>query len=248
MRWPVLVLCLVLLSGGCATSTSRAVQREIDSSLSAVSELTALGDSVPHGSACRCTPYPELTGVRHTSNDSVPGFTTSDVINQLRTNRTVIAHVARSNAVMLEIGANDIAFSPACGTRLSCYQAKLPGATRNIEAIVARVDQLTAPRHVPFVLLDYWNVWLGGRVGAAQGADYVRTSHELSDELGDAIHEIARATSSTYVDLRTEFLGPRHDEDETALLAADGDHPNAEGHTRIAIAIARAMDLAPIPA
>src|SRR5262249_25102990 len=112
---------------------------------------------------------------------------------------------------------------------------------RNIEAIVARVRELTSPREVPVLLLDYWNVWLDGRVGRAQGADYVTTSTRLSDELGDAIEAVAHATGSTYVDLRTAFLGADRDQDATALLADDGDHPNADGHTRIAQAIAQAV-------
>src|SRR5689334_21918962 len=104
MRWPVLALCAILIGGACATGPTRALQRDVTSALSDVAELTALGDSVPHGSACNCTPYPQLAGARHTSNDAVPGFTSADVLRQLQTDDSVIAHVENANPVMIEIG------------------------------------------------------------------------------------------------------------------------------------------------
>jgi hypothetical protein len=87
MRLPVLALCLVVLCGACATPSTRVIRRKVESALSDVSELTALGDSVPHGSACNCTPYPQLTGAHHTSNDAVPGFTSTDVLHQTHADR-----------------------------------------------------------------------------------------------------------------------------------------------------------------
>jgi acyl-CoA thioesterase I len=215
-------------------------------SLDRISDLEALGDSVPFGTACNCTPYPQLaaaqvariTGHKVTgSNDAVAGFVSSDVLHQLRASPMATANVANADAVMIEIGANDIAFSSACGTNVSCYEAKLPQVVKNVTAIVARVRQLTAGHHVTIVLLDYWNVWLGGQVAQARGPAYVHAADAVTDAFSDAMQSIARSTGSLYVDLRAIFRGPDHDRDETSLLAGDGDHPDAAGQQRIADAI-----------
>jgi lysophospholipase L1-like esterase len=47
----------------------------------------------------------------------------------------------------------------------------------------------------------------------------------------------AAQTGSAYVDLRAAFKGPDYHEDETQYLASDGDHPNAAGHQKIAVAV-----------
>ena len=92
--------------------------------------IVALGDSVPRGTNCDCTPYPELTGdelsaAAHrtvtATNDSVAGATTDGVLKQLTSQPDVIAHVGPSDAVEIEVGANDVAHSSQCGTSLDCY-------------------------------------------------------------------------------------------------------------------------------
>jgi acyl-CoA thioesterase I len=230
-------------------STTVATAR-LRTALAPVSALTALGDSVPYGTACNCTPYPQLTAAdvasitRHAVkgfNDAVPGYLSSDVLRQLQSNPSAIADVQKADAVMIEVGANDIAFSSTCGTNISCYESRLPQVTTNITAIVSRVRQLTAGRHITIVLLDYWSVWLGGRYAQAQGPAYVDAASSLTHAFSGAIHSIALTTGSIYVDLRTAFRGPDDDRDETNLLASDGDHPDAEGHERIADAILQTL-------
>jgi lysophospholipase L1-like esterase len=86
------------------------------------------------------------------------------------------------------------------------------------------------------VLLDYWNVWLGGRYEAAKGAAYANAADAVTDRLDRVIRVTAARTGSAYVDLRAAFKGPSYRYDETRYLASDGDHPNAAGHRRIASA------------
>ena len=80
--------------------------------------ITALGDSVPYGTACECTPYPRLTGSDvarvaghpvETSNDAAPGYKSGDVLAQLDHDTNIMAHVEHSQAVTVEVGANDVA-------------------------------------------------------------------------------------------------------------------------------------------
>ncbi|WP_076262678.1 SGNH/GDSL hydrolase family protein [Intrasporangium flavum] len=211
----------------------------------------ALGDSVPAGNGCDCTPYPQLTGDDLSSppdrtvtvaNDAVGGFTTDDVLTQLRNDTSVIDRVRSADVVEVEVGANDVGYSSSCGASVACYQPTVPVVERNLGAIVARVRELASGHPVLVVLLDYWSVWLGGQYATAQGEAYVAAAAEVTDQVNSVIRSTASATSSEYVDLRTAFKGPDHAYDETHYLAPDGDHPNAAGHEQIAAATVAQID------
>lgn len=201
---------------------------------------------MPRGTNCSCTPYPPLTagglaaksGKKATAtNDSVAGYTTSNVLKQVESNRNVIRHLRVAEAVEIEIGANDVAYSKSCGTSVECYAPRVPTIQKNLASIVRRVHHLTRGRKVLVVLLDYWSVWLGGQYAQAKGQAYVDAAATVTGEVNAAIKTVAGETKSGYVDLRAAFKGPDYSYDETHFLASDGDHPNAEGHQRIASAL-----------
>jgi lysophospholipase L1-like esterase len=205
--------------------------------------VVALGDSVPAGTACHCTPFPSLTaralaassGRTFTAaNDAVAGATSADVLAQLQSDSSVIGHVRAAGVVEIEIGANDVEYSNACGTSVSCYAARLPAMEKNLAAIVSRARALSPGHKALVVLIDYWNVWLGGKYAAAKGPAYVAAAEQLTDDVDTAIRALAARSGSAYVDLRAAFKGPDYDADETRYLATDGDHPNAAGHRQIA--------------
>jgi len=219
--------------------------------LKEVTRLTALGDSVPYGTACKCIPYPRLTAAdishvaRHSvksMNDSVPGYTSEQVMDQLETNPAVQFHVAVSQTVLVEVGANDVHYSAKCKTSVACYDRRLARIRHNLGAIANRVDRLTGGR-VTLVMLDYWNVWLGGQYAAEHGQAYVDASHQVTASVSDLIRRVAVAHGGYWIDLRNAFRGPTYSYDETQFLAPDGDHPNAAGHTRIEQAIAKTLAL-----
>jgi lysophospholipase L1-like esterase len=239
-RLGVALLFLMSACGGTHAAASGAI-------------TVALGDSVPYGTACGCTPYPQLTAddiahhVGHSvnaSNDAQPGWTTTDVLNQLQHDDGVSSRVQRASVVTVEIGANDVAHSPSCGDELECYAPTLPDVQHNLDTIVGRIHALTHGHPVSVVLVDYWSVWLGGTYAQAQGPEYVQAADNLTAQVDDIIKTVAHNTGSTYVDLRTAFRGPDHDGDETNLLAPDGEHPNAEGQETIAQAIEAAVRVA----
>lgn len=254
--WRVAVSTALLLLGGCAgTQASGSGSGSSATSSTTTSATTthpgawsvvALGDSVPAGGGCGCTPYPPLSasllavpGTREVvaTNDAVNGATSSDVLASITSDPQVESDVAAAHVVEIEVGANDVGHSTRCGTTVSCYEKTVPTVERNLKDIVARVDALSQTDGVLVVLLDYWSVWLGGAYAEAQGQAYVDAATAVTDQVNAVIRQTAAATGSAYVDLRSAFKGPDYAYDETHYLAPDGDHPNASGHQRIAQAV-----------
>jgi acyl-CoA thioesterase I len=262
-------LAAVLMAGCASHSGSGAPAGTVSSSPSsslvpattppthAVAAIVSLGDSVPAGAACRCKPYPQLSasdlsmsGLRRvtTHNFAVDGYTTEDVIHQVFSDHLVMRQVGLSNALEVEIGANDVPYSDACGTTANCYTAKVSQLETNLLTIVNRIHELTAVKPVTVALLDYWSVWLGGQYAQERGEAYVAAAAEVTNDVDLAIKNVAARTGSRYVDLRAAFKGPDYAYDETHYLAGDGDHPNAAGHQKIASAVAEVLQAGPVGA
>lgn len=240
MVWAALAALLVAGCGSGSAGTSASPPA------AGTWSVVAVGDSVPAGNACGCTPYPTLTAAELAgplgrdvvaTDDAVGGYTTEDVLHQLQDDGNVVQDVRRADLVEIEVGANDVSYSTSCGTTVACYSATIPSVETNLRKIVRRVHRLTAGRPVHVVLLDYWSAWLGGAYARAKGEEYLDAAGLVTDEVNTVIRTVAAHTSSMYVDLRAAFKGPDYRYDETHYLASDGDHPNALGHEQIASAL-----------
>ncbi|TQS46087.1 SGNH/GDSL hydrolase family protein [Cryptosporangium phraense] len=209
--------------------------------------ITALGDSVTAGSACDCAPFVALyaglteagAGVRTTArNLGVPGQTSDELLAALAGGTSASWDVADSDIVVVTIGANDLAGDLAAwqdgDCDVGCFQSDIPAIRANVAATVRRIRELRDGQPTEVLVTDYWNVFRDGDQAASLGAAYRTVSRQVTALADTAICAGARSEAATCVDLAGPF-GP----DPTALLADDGDHPDAEGHAQIAAALAR---------
>ncbi|MCU7729125.1 SGNH/GDSL hydrolase family protein [Actinoplanes sp. KI2] len=219
--------------------------------------VVGLGDSVPAGSACDCASYVSLVG-RHearrmgrdavVSNLAEGGLTTAGLLDQLA-DAAVRRRVAAADLVIITVGANDFdtgsVADDSCGAPgLDCFRSTLQRQAARLDAVLDRVDALLGDRSAAVLVTGYWNVFLDGDVAAARGDAYVRNSVALTRAENDQIAAAARGGGATYVDLYTAFKGADGTKNDTALLAGDGDHPDAAGHREIADAVESALALA----
>lgn len=208
--------------------------------------VVTLGDSVPAGTACNCTPFGSLvaasigrsTGAVVTDiNDSVSALGSAGLLAMVSGSGQVAKDVAKADVVMIEIGANDVDYLGAgCGTGVGCYTNAIATMTTNVDLIVKRILKLNARPALRIILINYWDVWEDGQVASDYGTTFEATAHNVTAAVNQGIASVAVAHKLPVVDLVVPFEGTTR-ADDTYLLAADGNHPNAAGHRLIASAI-----------
>ena len=217
--------------------------------------VVGLGDSVTAGSACGCTTFVDLyAAMLHqrsgrsaaASNLGQPGLTSTGLSAQL-VDPKVRAQLSKATLVVLTIGANDleplIGQWQAAGCDSTCIEPATQAMGTNLAVALRQVRAEVSPK-TRVLVTNYWNVFEDGDVGEQ---DYGKAFHAWSDSVtrsaNDHICAAAAAAGDTCVDLYEPFEGAG-DRNPTALLAGDGDHPNAEGHQVIAEALIEAEPLA----
>lgn len=219
--------------------------------------VVGLGDSVPAGAACSCEDYVHLYGERLardvgagvTVDDRAQGgLDTAGLLRQLSPGSATSSAVARADVITVTAGANDFAaalgsyLAGSCGgpTAMDCLFNEVPVMQRRLTAVLERVRALTAGRRVALRVTDYWNVFEDGQVASDRfGDEYVRDTSSFTRAANTAICAAAAAVQAPCIDLYPVFKGADGGKDPTHLLAADGDHPSAEGQRVIAEALAR---------
>jgi lysophospholipase L1-like esterase len=151
--------------------------------------------------------------------------------------------IAAADLVIVTIGANDfdtdsVASASCDGPGLDCFRSTLKQQKSQLEDAFSTIGALT---DATVEVTGYWNVFLDGDVAAARGADYVRNSIALTRAENAQIAAAAQRNGATYVDIFTPFKGASGANNDTSLLAADGDHPDAAGHRKIAKALESAL-------
>ncbi|MEU8240948.1 SGNH/GDSL hydrolase family protein [Actinoplanes missouriensis] len=217
MRFPLAPAALLALSlAGCGAAD-------------APRTVVTLGDSVPAGTACSCSPFPALYARSQHATDvnlAVPGMTAADVLSAVPAERHALS---TASEVVIMAGANDIA---GVVGQPSAYAPAANGVRDDVVSTVTAIERI---HRVRVVVLGYWNVVEDGQVGAAAyGPDGVRDAARATEVLNTALREAAARTGALFVPTVAAFHGPSGDRDPTGLLAADGDHPDAAGHAVIA--------------
>jgi len=218
------------------------------------STLVGLGDSVPAGSACGCVPFVARLGQQLATdrgqpvtaiNDATGGEDSSELLTALTQPTRIARDVSTANIVTITIAANDVAYSSyasgSCGgdDGTACYRPEVQALSANVSAILRRIQALRGGRPTTVLVTGYWNVWQDGRVARSMGAEFVQVSHLVTTLVNQGLQQAATSHGALFVDLAKPFTaaGP----DDTGLLAADGDHPNAAGHQLIADVLTQAV-------
>jgi len=218
--------------------------------LNSTKNVVALGDSVPAGTACNCVAFPARFAARlgsrigsqvAVSNRGVPGLTSAGLASSLLDGQPTARDVSTADIVIITVGANDFDYAdanPSCrGGEAACYASRLTELSGHLDSVLSSVAVLR--HHAPTTVLvtGYWDIWQDGRVAAAAAADYVSTGKELTRQVNQQLQQASTRHGDTYVDLGPPFRGASGDDDDTGLLAEDGDHPNAAGHQIITDAL-----------
>ncbi|HEY2833073.1 MAG TPA: SGNH/GDSL hydrolase family protein [Sporichthyaceae bacterium] len=216
--------------------------------------VVALGDSVPAGSACDCrnfvSTYADLVA-RHTGRPAVvtnlarSGAATKDLLEQVQ-RPEMRRTLSNATTVLLMIGANDF-YRPFGSVRrgasaAAAYRPVARRVQRNLAQAIGRIRALhDGP--VTIAVLDYWNVVQDGRVARRDyGPAGVAAAESATAWANQALKAAARAGGALLVSTYAAFKGADGHKDPTALLAADGDHPNAAGQLLLAYVV-----YAPLP-
>jgi lysophospholipase L1-like esterase len=214
--------------------------------------VVAFGDSVPYGSHCDCPGFvqeyadlaahnDDATAVVH--NYSAPGSLSQDVVDALGRRRVERA-VRAATTVLIMTGANDFTV-PFGEVRDGASESdEYPPTEARVRANVIDAVQLVQglnPRaHI--AVLDYWAAMKDGAVARRDySAHAQQAAADATDAVNEALADAVSQTHVTYVSTLVAFKGPNGNEDPTDLLAADGNHPDAAGHERIAEALIEAL-------
>jgi lysophospholipase L1-like esterase len=216
--------------------------------------VVGLGDSVTSGEHCACDDYvtgfghllQARDGVRvHVTDDGVSGSTSDGLADELGSDDGLRSDVRHADVVVVTMGANDL--SPALASWRSgrcparCSDPEIATMRVDLGRVLATVGRLD-PGDTRVLVTTYWNVFTDGDVARkAERPGYLTWSDAVTREANAAIAQVAASHGATLVDLYAPFKGDGST-DPTALLAPDGDHPDAAGTALISRTVLAAYE------
>ncbi len=216
--------------------------------------VVGLGDSVTAAYHCGCVDFVTRLASRLPSayggpgravNLGVSGLTTAGLATQVASAAKTRRALGTAGVVVVTIGANDLVplvttwRSAGCPT--SCIQPAVDAMGARLTALL-RAVRATAPTGSTLLVTTYWNVFQDGDVARqAFGPVFLSWSDAVTRAANASICAATTAVGGVCVDLYAPFKGSTGGEDDTALLADDGDHPNAAGEVVITRALLAAL-------
>jgi lysophospholipase L1-like esterase len=244
-----LTICGVLLVTQFAAPQARAQSSVV---------YTALGDSIGFGLFASIGNGYVPTYERYIEADSgsgvtginlsVPGWTSTDLLRELRGNLLFRVSVATSTIVTVNIGGNDLLSGRGsykdrnCGgaDNQDCLRTGITTFTNNFNAILAEVRSLRGSRNTIIRTMDVYNPYVNEDRAQDtwpndQGNDF-QVLKPYIDAVNNAIAATASARNVPCARVYLAFNGPNGDIDpsDRGLIAFDGLHPNTSGHRLIA--------------
>ena len=173
----------------------------------------------------------------------VPGWTSTDLANALKTNIVFQLSVYGSNAITWNIGGNDLNHARSsfkagtCGGSLNqqCLQDAVNTFQSNWGVIISRIKLLRQGRPTLLRTMDIYNPYVAEDTAAGDFAvlnGYLTQVNNIihSTELAPYNIPYARVYEAFNIDLNNNVVDPA----SKGLLAFDGFHPNTAGHAVIA--------------
>ena len=244
-----LTICGVLLATQFAAPQAQAQSSVI---------YTALGDSIGFGLFASIGNGYVPTYERYIEADSgsgvtginlsVPGWTSTDLLRELRGNLLFRVSVATSTIVTVNIGGNDLLGGRGtykdrnCGgaDNQNCLRTGVVTFSSNFNAILAEVRALRGSRNTIIRTMDVYNPYVNEDRAQDtwpndQGNDF-QVLKPYIDAVNNAIATTATARNIPYARVYLAFNGPNGDIDpsDRGLIAFDGLHPSTSGHRLIA--------------
>jgi lysophospholipase L1-like esterase len=219
--------------------------------------LVALGDSIPFGGTyCGfCTPYPVLLArtLAHAHVDpiavrnlGVPGLTTAQLLDRVRTRSDVRSAIATADIVTITIGHNDTPwnsrhdacdgahawFGPYRDARFSSYTGPCLTTEANalrsrLRSILATIRAIRGSRSTLIELTTDWNQLIGKLGMTSTG---VTASKAVLDRFAVVTCGAATAYGARCADVYHTFNGATGLRSAGAYLAPDHDHASQRGH------------------
>jgi lysophospholipase L1-like esterase len=211
-------------------------------------DYAALGDSLAFGAVAESGFVPRYADFLRTDanarvtvvNLGIPGWTSANLLNALRTDMALRDRVINAEVVTFEIGGNDLLGARRrfregnCGgpANLDCFGAAITEFKQNWDGILAELLALRDRNATILRTMDVYNPF----VAEQQALGIFVILRAYLDEVNQHITRTSAQAGIPCARVYAAFNGPNGDLDADAqgLLSPDMVHPNDRGHQVIA--------------